>query len=446
MNDPQPGRLRRELGLGGATMMGLGSMVGTGVFVSIGIAAGVAGPAVILAIAIAALVATANALSSAQLAASHAVSGGTYEYGYKYLNPALGFTAGWMFLCAKTASAATAALGFGGYLLRLVGADIKWMPWLAVGAVALFTILVLSGIRRSSWMNIAIVSVTLLALGSFILFGLPRAIDAGAANLAPVLPADKTGGIEGFLYATALMFVAYTGYARIATLGEEVRKPEDLVRAALARAFEQGQRRLVELSIGLTERTQGNHGILEFVGRLALHGLAVPVHAIDVAAADVLGRFLSAAGDRAGVDAFGHGAGDAGRGRIVEADLAGERTARGRLERTAIVAAPDHGLALVSLRRLPAGPGDGNATDHARFTRRSAGLAGKRAAGRVDTAGIIGPSLREPLRDRVFGGHPADIGGAGIDLLGGGGLEAVERTAAEGIADEIPGLAQRALS
>ena len=52
------GRLQRHLGLGGAIMMGLGSMVGTGVFVSIGIAAGVAGPPVILAIVIAACVAT----------------------------------------------------------------------------------------------------------------------------------------------------------------------------------------------------------------------------------------------------------------------------------------------------------------------------------------------------------------------------------------------------
>ena len=114
MDGPEPNRLKRELGIGGATMMGLGSMVGTGVFVSIGIAAGVAGPAVILAIILAAGVATCNALSSAQLAASHAVSGGTYEYGYRYLNPALGFTAGWVFLYAKSASAATAALGFAG--------------------------------------------------------------------------------------------------------------------------------------------------------------------------------------------------------------------------------------------------------------------------------------------------------------------------------------------
>lgn len=94
MATPPPQRLKRELGLCGATMLGLGSMIGTGVFVSIGLAAGVAGPTVILAIVVAAAVATCNALSSAQLAASHAVSGGTYEYGYRYLNPTLGFTAG----------------------------------------------------------------------------------------------------------------------------------------------------------------------------------------------------------------------------------------------------------------------------------------------------------------------------------------------------------------
>jgi len=78
--------LKRELGVFGAVMMGLGSIIGTGVFVSIGIAAGIAGPSVILAIMVGAMVATFNGLSSAQLAANHPVSGGTYEYGYRYLN------------------------------------------------------------------------------------------------------------------------------------------------------------------------------------------------------------------------------------------------------------------------------------------------------------------------------------------------------------------------
>lgn len=214
-------------------MMGLGSMVGTGVFVSIGIAAGVAGPAVLLAILVAAGVATCNALSSAQLAASHAVSGGTYEYGYRYLNPTLGFTAGWVFLAAKSASAATAALGFAGYFLRLTGSSLDAMPWFAVGAVALFTALVLSGIRRSSGVNIAIVSVTLLSLGAFVLFGLPTAVADGGNNFTPFIKDDGTGTVSAFFYATALMFVAFTGYARIATLGEEVKEPQRTIPRAI---------------------------------------------------------------------------------------------------------------------------------------------------------------------------------------------------------------------
>ncbi len=118
-----PSPLRRELGVFGATLMGLGSIIGTGVFVSIGIATEVAGSAVILSVAIAAMIAAGNGLNSAQLAANHAVSGGTYEYGYRYLNPVLGFTADWMFLLAKTALAGTAALGFAGYLLNATNLD-----------------------------------------------------------------------------------------------------------------------------------------------------------------------------------------------------------------------------------------------------------------------------------------------------------------------------------
>nr|WP_277878928.1 APC family permease [Coleofasciculus sp. FACHB-129] len=214
----------------GATMMGLGSIVGTGVFVSIGIAAGIAGPAVILAIAIGAVVATCNGLNSAQLAANHAVSGGSYEYGYKYLNPSLGFTAGWMFLLAKTASAATAALGFAGYLLNATGLYGRgFLIPTALAAAILMALIVLSGIRRSNRVNIAIVSVSLLSLIFFVLICLPRATEVGTENLTPFFK----GSPATVLQASALMFVAYTGYGRIATLGEEAREPRKTIPIAM---------------------------------------------------------------------------------------------------------------------------------------------------------------------------------------------------------------------
>ncbi len=224
-----PPQLQRELGVFGATLMGLGSIIGTGVFVSIGIATGIAGSAVILAVAIGAIVATCNGLNSAQLAANHAVSGGTYEYGYKYLTPAFGFTAGWMFLVAKTASAATAALGFAGYLLNILGLSAGWIIPIALLPVAVMTLIVLNGIRRSNVVNTVIVSVTLLSLGFFILVCLPRATEMGIENLTPFF----TTSPGAVLHASALMFVAYTGYGRIATMGEEARSPQKTIPQAM---------------------------------------------------------------------------------------------------------------------------------------------------------------------------------------------------------------------
>ncbi len=216
--------LQRELGLFGAVMMGLGSIIGTGVFVSVGVAAGVAGADVVVAIALAAAVATCNALSSAQLAANHPVSGGTYEYGYRYLAPWLGFAAGWMFLCAKVASAATAALGFAGYFLNAFGHDARWIPYLAVGVVIVLTAVVLSGLRLSSRVNTAIVLVTLAALAAFVIGGLPAVSRENLQlDFAP----------RPLLHATALMFVAFTGYGRIATLGEEVVEPRRTIPRAI---------------------------------------------------------------------------------------------------------------------------------------------------------------------------------------------------------------------
>jgi APA family basic amino acid/polyamine antiporter len=276
-----PQRLKRELGLFGAVMMGLGSIVGTGVFVGIGVAAGVAGPAVILAIGLAALIALCNALSSAQLAANHPVSGGTYEYGYIHLHPILGFSAGWMFLCAKSASAATAALGFAGYLLYTLGGDGRLMIPIAVGAAGVLTVVVLSGIRRSNVTNIVIVSIALAALVGFVLAGIPSAAHSGGSHFIPFFGKSDSGGALGptrnLLYATALMFVAYTGYGRIATLGEEVRDPARTIPRAIivtlaitaALYIAVGAVAIGAAGAGaLGEATQGRAAPLEVVSRL----------------------------------------------------------------------------------------------------------------------------------------------------------------------------------
>ncbi len=298
---PEPGRLARVVGLPGAVLLGLGSILGTGVFVSLGIAAGVAGPAVVVAVVLAAAVATFNGLSSAQLAARHPVSGGTYEYGYRYLGPALGFTAGWMFLCAKSASAATAALGLAGYLLAAFG--VTGAParvGAALVAIAGLTLVVAGGMRRSNRVNAAIVTLTLLALGSFVLAGAPAARAGAAVHLAGLLEPGQ-GGWRGLLHATALLFVAYTGYGRIATLGEEIRAPQRnipraIVLALLATLLLYAAVAIVAVGAagadGLAAATRAAAAPLEVVARgFGAHGVATLVAAGAVTA--MLGVLLN---------------------------------------------------------------------------------------------------------------------------------------------------------
>ncbi|MEM1213631.1 MAG: APC family permease [Planctomycetota bacterium] len=233
------GTLKRQVGIGGAVVLGLGSSLGTGVFVSIGIAAGVTGPSVVLAVGVAALVAVCNGLSSAQLAANHPVAGGTYAYGYRYLTPSLGFTAGWLFLAAKSASAATAALAVAGYGLVMLRFGVeRWVQTgIGLAVVVGLTVLVLGGLRRSNVLNTVLVAVTLGALGVFVGVAVVGGADNAAEAASPRMD-DRSflaGGVPGLLEACALMFVAYTGYGRVATLGEEIAEPrKNIPRAVIA--------------------------------------------------------------------------------------------------------------------------------------------------------------------------------------------------------------------
>ncbi|MHC4879356.1 MAG: APC family permease [Planctomycetota bacterium] len=217
-------QLRRVVGLLGAVALGLGSILGTGVFVSLLFVNDLARPASPWCIAAGALLATCNGLSSAQLAAAHPLSGGSYEYGYRYLNPTLGFTAGWMFLAAKSASAATAALGFAVYLQQFLpaaaGIDTRII---AVLTIVVLTALVLAGLKRSVRVNTVLVLISLTGLAIVCFVALAEYSASDSSGLARSLGGSAKP--SNLLQATALCFVAYTGYGRVATMGEEIRNP-----------------------------------------------------------------------------------------------------------------------------------------------------------------------------------------------------------------------------
>lgn len=235
---PVPGQLKRRLGVVDSTAIGLGSMLGAGVFVVFSPAAALAGPLLTVAVALAGLVAYCNAVASAQLAARYPSSGGTYVYGRRQLGEWPGFIAGWGFVTGKTASCAAMALTFGHYLAPGFATPV------AVAAVVVLTGVNLLGITRTALLTkilLAVVLATLAFVSVASVIG-PHPEGAGAALGGPfgaiplqALQPGATGGAWGVLPAAGLMFFAFAGYARIATLGEEVKDPATTIpRAILA--------------------------------------------------------------------------------------------------------------------------------------------------------------------------------------------------------------------
>lgn len=220
--------LARKLGLPDAIIIGLGSMIGAGIFAAFAPAAAAAGAGLLIGLAIAAVVAYLNAASSAQLAAQYPTSGGTYVYGRERLGEWPGFLAGWSFVIGKTASCAAMALTFAAY-----AAPVGWEKPIAVAAVLGLAAVNYFGVTRTARLTRIIVAVVLLVLTLVIIAGLTSG-NGQPSNLTDTL---FVGGWYGILQSAGLLFFAFAGYARIATMGEEVKNPERTIPRAILTAL-----------------------------------------------------------------------------------------------------------------------------------------------------------------------------------------------------------------
>lgn len=224
-----PPLMLRRLGTFDASLIGIGSMVGAGVFVAFSPAAQVAGSGLLVGLLIAAFVAFCNATSSAQLAAAYPASGGTYVYGRERLGPWPGFIAGWGFVIGKTASAAAMAMTFAAYV-----APSGWERPLAMAAVVVLAIVNYHGVTRTAALTRLLVILVLAGLAVLI---------AAAWGLASPEPSKVLGvglfahGWYGILQSSGLLFFAFAGYARIATMGEEVSNPRRTIPRAIGIAL-----------------------------------------------------------------------------------------------------------------------------------------------------------------------------------------------------------------
>jgi APA family basic amino acid/polyamine antiporter len=181
---------------------------------------------------LAAGVAYCNAVASAQLAAQYPTSGGTYVYGRERIGEWAGFVAGWGFVIGKTASCAAMALTFGAYALS----GPAWAQRVAgLGAVVTLAALNYRGISRTAQAARILVAASILAL-LIVVLAIATSGEASQDGLHRV-SSFGDGGLYGVLQAAALLFFAFAGYARLATLGEEVRDPKRTIPRAITLAL-----------------------------------------------------------------------------------------------------------------------------------------------------------------------------------------------------------------
>jgi APA family basic amino acid/polyamine antiporter len=244
--------LARRLGTGDAVVIGLGSMMGAGVFAVWAPAAQAAGVGLLIGLVLAASVAYCNAVASAQLAAVYPVSGGTYVYGRERLGEWWGFLAGWAFLIGKTASCAAMALTFASYAVD----GSRWAQRL-VAAVAVLAIAALNyrGVTRTAQLTRVLVACTLVALGVFVV-----AVATSSSASSSHLSGWSDVSPYGVLQSAGLLFFAFAGYARIATMGEEVRDPSRTIPRAIPLAL--GITVVVYVVVGVTTLAVGGSELL----------------------------------------------------------------------------------------------------------------------------------------------------------------------------------------
>jgi APA family basic amino acid/polyamine antiporter len=219
MADPgaRPPVLKREIGLFGATALGIGAIIGSGIFIVTGIVAGIAGPGMIVSVIIAGIIAVFSAMSVAELAAFLPKEGGTYAYAQHLISPFAGFTAGWIWIFSNIFVGAAVSLGFAQYFATLFPAiPVKLI---AVVICLVFIFINYIGLKESVVFNNILVTAKVLILLFFVGFGLGF---FRPGNFVPLAPEGSIGILSG----AALIFFAYTGFARVTLMAEEVKDPE----------------------------------------------------------------------------------------------------------------------------------------------------------------------------------------------------------------------------
>ena len=218
-------RLKRELGLLQATMMGIGGAICAGVFVTIGYAATLAGTALIIAMVLCGIINLFTMLSYAELGAAIPSAGGEYTFAKASIGGFLSFATGWFEWISNMFYAAFSAVGFA-HLISYVIPTIN-IPLIAVITVALFTLINIKGVKETGLTQTVLVLILLALLGIFICWGFLTTQSAAPSEL------KAPEGFLGVLRASAFIFVVYLGGEAIAVAQAEIKDPGKTIPRAI---------------------------------------------------------------------------------------------------------------------------------------------------------------------------------------------------------------------
>ncbi|MCZ7382616.1 MAG: APC family permease [Candidatus Methanoperedens sp.] len=222
-------RLKRTLGLFDAFAIGIGAIIGSGIFVVTGIAAGLAGPALLISLVIGAFISGFTALSFAELAHSIPKEGGGYEFARELISPFAGFISGWLWILSNVVTGVVVSLGFASYLALFLPFPVN-VNLVAALACLVVTFINYLGARDSSLVNDILVVIKLLILALFVAFGLGF---VKSGNFSPFMPTGEIGIMQG----ATLIFFAYSGFARVTLISEEVKEPKKNIPRAIILAL-----------------------------------------------------------------------------------------------------------------------------------------------------------------------------------------------------------------
>ncbi|MFW6189420.1 MAG: amino acid permease [Planctomycetota bacterium] len=213
--------LKREAGALTVFAVASGAMISSGLFVLPKVVFQSVGPGVSLCYLLAAALLLPALLSTAELMTAMPKAGGSYFFIDRSLGPGFGTAGGiatWASIAFKSAFALLGIGMLGAYVWgwHMSGWQVKAV---ASGFCLVFTFVNLLGVKHAGRVQVGLVAVLLVVLLVYVLKGLGPLRSPSASEYFP-------HGWNALLAGAAMVFISFGGITKVATLGEEVRRPK----------------------------------------------------------------------------------------------------------------------------------------------------------------------------------------------------------------------------